>query len=542
MIPDLTSSARKGSETARREVLDRWLPAALAATVLVVYLPSLPGGYLNWDDPWLIENNPLLNHPTFSSLVAIWSDFSVRTRLALGAEYLPVRDTSLWLESALFGLHPQALRITNLGLYVAAISLVRLTLLRIIPHRGAAELASWWFALHPVHVESVAWLAGRKDVLSLLFVGAALWVHARGTPRPRAVVPALLLVSHLSKSLTVVAAGLLLAQDLLLRRRPDARLYAACLAVAGAVLAIDVEVGRSVSMVGEPAGGSRLAALITMGPVWTRYLGLLVWPPGLSLVQDVAIRTSWDPPSVLGYAIVLFWASAGIFLWRRRSEPLLLASWLWFFVPLLPVSQVLFPLQNRMADRYLLFSVLAPALLFALATRRWPRPATIIVTLSITALVPFTAARAALFADSASVFADATLKTKRSPVAPYQLGQALEQRGDRGGARLAYAEVLRRAPEPNEVARRATSNLSKLLAKDGKLGEAEQLLRRAVRVWPRDPKIVGNLAEVLARQGRHPEARRLFQRVMAEHPKYEVGRQAYERWYGETRLENAGRD
>ena len=518
-----------------RDRVIRLSPVLLAVSVLIVYLPSLPGGYLNWDDPWLIENNPLLQRPTFASLSAVWADFSMKTRLSLGAEYLPVRDTSLWLESRLFGLHPQALRITNLAIYITATLLIRVMLIATIAHRPAAELAAWFFALHPVHVESVAWIAGRKDVLALIFVAAALAVHARGRPSPRWVVPALLLVSHLSKSMTVIAVGLLAAQDLLMRRRPDVRLYGACLAVAIAALVVHLEVGESVKMVGDPVGGSRLSAVMTMGPVWLRYLGLLAWPGSLSLVQDVVVRNSWDVAAILGYAMLLLWVILGAVLWRRRSEPFVLAAWLWFFVPLLPVSQIIFPLQNRMADRYLLLSVLAPGVLFVLATRRWPRAAAAVLTTGIATLAVASSFRAALFADSAAAFADATLKTKLSGVAPYQLGQALEDQGDEEGAMLAYLEVLQRMIGPSEPARRATNNLAKLLARRGNLRGAEKALRRGRTLWPKDPQVLLNLAEVLAREGRHGEARRRFEQLLSEHPNYKVGRQAYQRHYGTPR-------
>ena len=150
-------------------------------------------------------------------------------------------------------------------------------------------------------------------MLALLLVAGALTVHARGQASARWVVPVLLLLAHLSKSMSVAAVGLLAAQDLLLRRRPDWRLYLGVALAAAVALAVHLHVGRAVGMTGEPAGGSRITAAMTMGPVWLRYLGVLVWPGQLSLVQDVVVRTHWDAPSVAGYAVLLLWGEGDPF-------------------------------------------------------------------------------------------------------------------------------------------------------------------------------------------------------------------------------------
>ena len=487
----------------------RAAPYLLVVVTLLAYLPSLGGTWLNWDDPWLIRDNPILNGGGVSALARIWTDFSLETRLALGAEYLPIRDTELLVELSLFGPSPRLLRLTNLLIYLVAVIAFRGALQRTIGTFWPAEAAAWIFALHPVHVESVAWLAGRKDVLALAFVGGALFVHAGSSRRRLWLVPLLLLLAHLSKSMTVTAVGLVFAQDLLARRRPDPKLYVAALGVAVIALTAHLAVGRSVGMTEDPAGGSRVAQIATMGPIWLRYAWLLVWPPALSLVQDVVVRTTLDLLSIAGWSTLAAWGAGGVLLWRRRAEPRLFALWLWFVVPLIPVSQVLFPLQNQMADRYLFLSVMAPALLLAWCFERAPRlgaPVAAVATLGITLA---TTARSSLFADSAAVFADATAKTRLSPMAPYQLAQALEAYGDWPGAVRQYEETLRRAAGSGEAGRRATNNLAKLHARAGRLAQAERVLRDGRASWPDDPKILRNLAEVLRRQGRLEEARAL---------------------------------
>jgi tetratricopeptide (TPR) repeat protein len=500
------------------------------AAVIVVYLPSLGGGFLNYDDPWLIQQNPYFARPDLRALVAIWTDFGRDTRLGLGAEYLPIRDSSHWLEAlALGSLHAPAMRVANLGLYLGAVLFLRRALRAVTPP-GLAEAAVWLFALHPVHVESVAWLAGRKDVLALFFVAGALAAYATQSRHRVWSVPLLFSAAILSKAMSISAVCLLPALDLLGGRRPAYRVYASSL-LCLLWLIVDLYVGRLVGMTTLPAGGSRWAAAATMGPVWLRYLGLLAWPPGLSMVHDVPIRSSWDAWAILGWAGLGVWCAAGLAL-LRRGRSVTLASFILFALPLAPVSQVLFPLENLMADRYLYLSALGPCLAVSAALGslgRAGRPTAVLLAASVAAA---TCGRSALFADSVRLFRDATAKTETSGIAPYQLGQAYEERGDDAQAIRAYEQVLERAPPPAEVARRATNNLTKLWARTGRLDAAEHLLRRSLPWWPDDPKILGNLAEVLARQGRAAEAKRSFDELVKRFPDYQWGRTRHEARFG----------
>lgn len=502
-------------------VPQRWrslAPFLLVLAVLLAYLPSLRGGYLVWDDPWLIRDNAVLRDASPRALRAIWGDFSLETRLALGAEYLPLRDTELWLEARLFGLSPGALRATALASYVIAVLFVRRALHATLGSFVAAELGAWVFALHPVHVESVAWLSGRKDVLAMLFVAAAMAVHAgKSRARPWAV-PALLLAAHLSKAMTVTALGLLLMQDLLARRRPELRLYAGAAAVAVTALVLHSAVGELVGMTQAPAGGSRLAQALVMGPVLLRYVGSLLWPPALSLVHDAPLVTRFGPSSVAALGLVSGWAAVGLWLWRRRGRPLWLGAWLAFFVPLLPVSQIVVPLQNQMADRYLFLSVLGAALLFGAAFDRLRAPGFVLAPLTLLALGLSSGERAWLFASSERAFADATAKTELSPVAPYQLAAALEERRDVAGALRLYQAALERSRGSDEVGRRATNNLAKLRVESGDLSGALRVLLDGRTRWPDDPKLLANLVRVLARLGRNAEAEAVFAELSRRFP------------------------
>lgn len=506
--------------------LPRWsnhtAPAALAVLLVLVYLPSLTNQLLNWDDPWLITRNSIVRTTTLASLVRIFGDFSLEGRMILGAEYLPMRDLSLWLEMPLHGLSPRALRLTNLAYYIAACLAFRAYFARLGLSTLAAEVAALVFALHPVHVESAAWLAGRKDVLALLFVGLALRRYADARPRPL-LVGLFLSLAYFSKSMSVVAPVLLLATDLWLRRRPQFRWFALYVLLTASALLVHGRVGSLVGMTAEPLGGSAGAAIASMGPVWLRYFWLALDPSALSIVQEVPVR-GFDAPSLAGWIAVLSLLGAALALALRRQAFAPLALVLFWFAPLAPVSQVLVPLQNRMADRYLFLSVLALALLGALfienAKRAFgARHATLLGALIGLWFALGSSMRSSLFGDSVDVFRDATRKTHLLATAPFQLGIALEERGDLAGAELSYRQAIDRGS--GEPSRRATNNLAKLYAGSGRSAEALAVLELGVRVFPGDPKMRMNRVRILARLGKLDQARAALAVLQRDFPGYD---------------------
>lgn len=493
-------------------------PALLVALTCAAYSPIFDAGFLEYDDPWLIRDNPYFAPDAWHTPWAAFADFSRPARLALGAEYLPLRDLLGWVESRLFGLWPPAWHAVSVLLYVAATLFLRGALLRSFGAKLSVELASLLFALHPVHVESVAWLAGQKDVLALLFVSAALFVHASDGPPRRGAVALLVLCACLSKSMSVAVLVLLGAQDLVKHRRPDPLLYGATSLIIGMVLAVHIHVGRAVGMFAPLAAGTRYGALITMGPVWLRYLVLAFVPVGNSIAYDVPDRAHWDLAALAGYALMLGWlVLAVVRAWSGGVRPLY--TFLWFCGPLLPVSQVVAPLQNRMADRYVWLSALAPCLAYgwavqaltARAAQRWQRPLAYGMSgVLVASGLALTFERALLFGDDLLLFADAARKTVHNASAPLQLGLSLEARGLTDEACVAYREALARAPVgPIPAARRAANALARQLAKQGRLDEAEGILRAAKARFPEDPIVHGNLIKVLRGQGRLDEVEQL---------------------------------
>jgi tetratricopeptide (TPR) repeat protein len=503
------------------DLRSRLLPHLLALAIVLTYGLSLRGGFLNYDDDWLIRDNPVFHRP--GALRSIWTDLSAETRQLLGAEYLPVRDTLVWLELRLVGPSAFALRAISLLLYVAAALLLRAYLRRTLAPR-VAEPAAWLFALHPVHAESVAWLAGQKDLVALVLVAAALLVYARD--RRAWAVPLLLLAAMFGKSVAVVGPLLLLLHDFVLARRPRWAVVAASFAATVVALLVHVRTGRTVGMMAAWPGGGRLTALTTMGPVWLRYLAECLVPAGLSIHHDVSVRGAGDLLGWASYALLLALLLGA--LRAARHDRLWLWALAWFIVPLVPTSQVLAPLQNLMADRYLLLSVLGPCVAVAALASRAPRAVPAGLVLIAAAL---TFSRAQTFADSVSLWEDATARSPRWGQGWYQLGMALRE-GHPADAEPAFRRALEVEPAA-ESARRAGNNLAALLASQDRLAEAQAVLRVNAERFPDDPRALNNLAEITARLGQDAEARRLYDRLITRFPDYAAGVRNYRKRYGD---------
>lgn len=468
----------------------------LAAAVLVAYASTFEAGFLAYDDPWLVRDNPLLTRGLGEFATAAFTDFGLATRRALGAEYLPLRDLLVWCEVHAFGVRPEPMHAVSVLLYASACAVIRHVLLMTMRSPRAAEFAAWAFALTPVHVESVAWIAGQKDVVALLFAALTMREVMRDAKGSTASAALFYAAALLSKAMAVatlpVALALAWARGLRVARSKGVALAI----VAVAITAVHVHVGRVVHMTTPLVGGSHGAAFATMGIVFLRYLRACFDPAALAMAHDVDVRPAGDPLGVLAWGGVATLVVMGLRLRARTRAPLLGAAI--FLVALAPVSQLFVGLANLMADRYLWLAVLGPWLVVADTLDRATktvvfRTAFLVASLGLGSA---TATRARLFGDECALWTEAVSRTERSTIAPFALGIALEEAGRADEAMESYRTTLARATPRDLYARNATNNLARALVRKGRLAEAEALLAERVQEFPDDPKMVGNLAKV----------------------------------------------
>ncbi len=500
--------------TMKSRLRDPAVIGALLALVLALalYAPTLGYGLTQYDDSWLVRDNQIARD---GDVVAIVTDLSPATRYVLGAEYLPVRDLSVAADLAIWGDWWGGHHLTSLLIYLAAIAALSAMLAGFgVPGRVVGFTAVLW-AVHPVHAESVAWLAERKGVLSALFVGLSGWAYARFRRGGSAAAPAWLVGAAVaavlavwSKAPAVFAIAALGALELY---APTPRaswrrslIGLATIALAAGLAFVPVLVTASnlkvVSSEQDPARASRVAIILGVHGTDVQ-LGLLA----RDNAATYPIRASGPSTSELVTGAAALVALGALVLWPRRRRgappPLVRAGaalWLiWWF----PSSHVALSLQNLAADRYLLMPVLGLALIVAVGLDRLVEHSRARVGYLVASALVLTCAVRTLSAqaswrDGVALWADAVAAAPRDPGAWASYAAALDQAGEPELALAAAERGLAVAPDhPRLLLRVGLYHHGR-----GRPDLAEPYLRRAAEGG--EARAMCNLALIL--QGRAP--------------------------------------
>jgi hypothetical protein len=337
--------------------------AAIVAITALAYVGSFDGGFVS-DDIRRVQNNEMIRSLDWHHLKEIFTSFD-------GANYMPLKVLSLAIDYQLFGASPAGFHVTNLALHVGCAVLVHAILLRLGMRPLTACLTALLWAVHPLQVESVAWISERKNVLSGLFFFAAFGVYLRFSERRRArdyiAVLALYVLAVLSKMNTMVLPAICLAYETTFRFR----LRAVDVAASLPLLAL-AAMAAWYNLAGNPIHGagwhanSVIITWLSSSVVFLRYLGNLVAPVGLQAWYEVPLRDSFGDPSVIA-ALAGLAAIAAVTTWlvvtRRHA-----AFWiLWFGITLLPMLNIVVPFRSLMQDRYMYLAMLGPLALVASA-------------------------------------------------------------------------------------------------------------------------------------------------------------------------------
>jgi tetratricopeptide (TPR) repeat protein len=499
------------------------LALGLVLLTLAAYAPALGAGFI-WDDDDYVTENPLLRDG--DGLRRIWLTTDT-------PQYYPLVFTSFWIEHRLWGLAPAGYHAVNVLLHALNALLVA-HVLRRLDVRGA-----WWiaalFAVHPVHVESVAWITERKNVLSALFylLAFASWLRFErdGRRRSYALTIAAFVAALLAKTVAASLPVALALATLWRRGRLDKRdvLRLAPLLVVGAAMAL-VTVNLERGMVSVVGGEFDFAAwqrpLVAAGALLF-YPWKIVWPFGLcfnyprwNLAADVL-------PLGLAAAAVAATAFGLAFVWRRGHRgPTLAAAF--YAVTIFPALGFLdvYPFRySFVADHFQYLASLGPLMLlvggaFHLLDRSsWKhatRAATAIGLSIVIGLAALTASQAAAYEDEKALWEHTLERNPRSWLALNNLGLARLDSGDAQGA----LELLDRAVEAQP--RSAESHTARGLAR-ARLGDAARALDdldRAVELDPTYPLARLNRGDVLLAAGRPQEAIDDLSRFLQANPDY----------------------
>ena len=493
--------------------------AALALCLMtgICYLPAMLWGGLIWDDFIWYESPAVLE---WSGLSAIWSWPSL---IEDEKHYWPLTYTTFWLEHKIWGLEPAGYHIVNVLLHLLNSLLLWRLLLRL------AVPGAWVvFAVHPLHVESVAWIIERKDVLSGLFYLTAVlvWLRFLQQPRPWRYAFALVLFAAglLSKSIVVtLPVALLIVQWWKSGRITgwDLQRLSPFFLVALLITTLDLySVG---SAIGSLDYSLPERVLIASRALWF-YAGKLAWPTDLSVIYPLWNISLGDPWAWLYLAAALV-LSAVLWFTRHRIGRGPLAGALFFAVTLSPVLGFVnhgYMEYSFVADRFqYLAGIGVMAVVIGAAvhgTGRLPgglkvgAPGLLMVLLAL--LGTTTWRQAGIWRDKLHFFSHIVSLNPKARFAHFHLSVQLARAG-RGKEALAAARIASEQ-RPDDAALHTW--VGKILANLERFDEAEEYYRRALVLDPRNTGALGNLGGLCFNQKRYQEALDLYRKLSEVDP------------------------
>jgi protein O-mannosyl-transferase len=516
-----------------------WLAQPLVvASVLVglnlfVYASVRHFQLVNWDDSTYVTENPtVLGGLSWSS---VW--------WALTTGHSPYWHPMTWLshllDVTLFGTDAGMYHVTNLVLHTANTWLVFELFRRMTGALGRSAFVAAIFAVHPLHVESVAWIAERKDVLSTFFwlltsLAYVAYVRRPGWPRYLAIL-ALYALALMSKPMVVTLPVVFLLLDIwpLQRVEPDlrdrmwARLILEKVPLLALALATSVATVIIQHRVGAMAGLDALPWQVRAGNAtigYVAYLWKTVWPTHLAAFYPLF---TIDPVRVAAAAAALIGVTVTVIAARVRY-PYLLVGWCWYLVTIAPVIGLLQAGEQGMADRFMYVPMIGilvmvawgvPALVERRGLPAGPFAAAALTLVAVCAIAA--RAQAAHWEDSVMLWQHATRVTPESYIAHENLGQALRERGQLDEAKASYERALANAPSRSPAYLAVIENsIGMVLTRQGKTADALERFAAAVRQNPGFAEAQSNLGNALASQGRLPEAIEHYREAVRLKPDY----------------------
>ena len=419
-----------------------WLVCmALAAAVFVLYARAMGDAFLSFDDSgYVYLNEHVKTGLTFDNLLWAFRDTS-------GGNWHPLTWLSHMADVDWFGLKPGGHHFGNILLHAANSVLLLLALWRATGRFWRAACVAGLFALHPLRVESVAWVAERKDVLSGFFylatIFAYFWYVRRKSGRRYALVAGMLALGLMSKPSVVTAPFLLLLLDYwpLQRKEPALALVREKLpliAMAGAVAAttfLSQKGAGAMTALQNLSFPERLANAVVS---YARYLGKIFWPHPLAVMYPYP--THLPATAIVGASLLLLGLTAAVLLLARRRR-YLPVGWFWFLGAMVPMIGLVQVGWQAYADRYTYIPSIGilTAVVWLLAdwfeSRRWTSAGPIAAGVALTALALTTRSQLPYWTDDITLFRHALDVTQDNPAAEYHLAGDLADQGR-------YAEAL----------------------------------------------------------------------------------------------------
>jgi Flp pilus assembly protein TadD len=505
----------------------------LVLIVLVVFGQGVKNDFINFDDTQYVTENQHVQ----AGLT--WNNLAWAFTTAHAGNWHPLTWLSHMLDCQLYGLNPAGHHLTNVLLHSASTVLLFLVLLGMTGSRWRSAFVAALFALHPLHVESVAWVAERKDVLSTLFWIFTLWAYLAYTQRPSVRRYLLILLVFalglMAKPMLVTLPCVLLLLDYWPLKRIELGQSASGLPTAS-----------QPSTIAEKPGMQAFRLLLEKTPLFVLAAASCVvtfvvqksWGAvGALEVYPIKIRVANALVSYVKYMVKMIWpqnlavfyphpgqslpmwqaAAAGLLLLlisiavirAGRRQPYLAVGWLWYLGTLVPVIGLMQVGGQAMADRYTyvpligLFIMAAWGVGDVVGSWRYGKSALASAAISLlVALMVCASLQVKHWKNSLTLFEHALRVTENNYLAHLNLGAALADQGKAEEAITHYHRSLQIAPNYAE----AYNNLGLALVQLGKNDEATAHYVKALQINPHCAIAHNNFGVVLTRQGEFDKA------------------------------------
>lgn len=505
----------------------------LIAITLMVYWQARRFDFVNYDDNLYITDN------AHTQAGLTWENVRWAFTTGHASNWHPLTWLSYMLDVELFGQNPAAHHLINVLFHMANAVLLFLVVRRMTGALWQSAFVAALFAVHPLHVESVAWIAERKDVLSTLFWLLAMAAYLSYVRRPGVVrylaVMAALAVGLMVKPMLVTLPAVLLLLDCWPLDRFDlkhsdrsafARRIAVLVAEKVPLVAL-ATLSSAITMLAQRSGKAVAAwdvlpfseragnALVS----YVRYIWMTVWPARLAAFypHPGPNLPVWQ---VAGAVAVLTCLTVLAILTMRR-RPYLIVGWLWYLGTLLPVIGIVQVGAQALADRYTyvpligIFIMVAWGVAALAAGLRAPRAAVAgAAVLALAALTVCAGIQTSHWRNSITLFEHALRVTSRNYLAHKNLGVALANAEEYAKAAPHYLKAIEYKPNDADL----YYNLGNALDKLGKPKEAIERFRKALEVDPSHVETLYNLGNTLARQGRYAEAEAAYADALRINP------------------------
>ena len=538
-----TSGAPPAGETSQAAPptpVQRHSPLALSLVCLLLalgtaalYWPITTHPFIIFDDEQYIS----ANHHVTTGLN--WTNFVWAFTTGDQANWHPLTWLSHQLDCTLFGLHAGGHHFVNLLIHVANTLLVFLFLRGTTGAMWRSAFVAALFAWHPLHVESVAWAAERKDVLStffwlLTFLAYARYVRLSKVPSPKSKVLyglalALFACSLMSKPMAVTLPFVLLLLDFWPLGRIDGsrltvhnlkpvlveKIPFFALTIADCVVTYLVQAHGGA--VAKTAWTENLANAVL---AYARYTAKLFWPTDLAIVYPHPRH--WPVALALGAALALAaWTFLCVRDWRKR--PFLAVGWFWFLGTLVPTIGLVQVGAASIADRYTYIPSIGFFIVVVWGATEWlaaqPRGKILLPALGGAALlgcVCVTTRQISFWRDSVILFRHAVAVTTDNYVAENVLGKAYEKTGENAQALVCYQLSVKTEPRFPE----SQFNLAMSLLTFGQTAKALEHLQRAAALDPRDPDVQYDLGIYFSQHASWTNAVNCFSNSLSVRPDF----------------------